>query len=124
MGFFRLAKLVIDAIRHDVEVRPVDINESHWDCHLEPSRGKQPALRLGLLMVKGLSQPSGEQIVTPPSNTKFKTLQDLAQSSDLDQRELGALAAADALAVFSGNRHRAYWEVAGIEELTELLGVA
>ena len=124
MGFYRPAQLVIDAIRHGVEVRPVDVNESKWDCHLEPSRGKQPALRLGLRMVKGLSREAGEKVVMLRSNAKFKNLQDLAQRSGLDQKALGALAASDALATISGHRHRAYWEVAGIEEPTEVLGVA
>ncbi len=124
MGFYRPAQLVIDAIRHGVEVRPVDVNESGWDCHLEPSRGKQPALRLGLRMVKGLSQQAGEKIAQLRSTAKFRSLQDLAQRSDLDQKDLGALAAADALAAISGHRHRAYWDVAGIEAPTEVLGVA
>jgi error-prone DNA polymerase len=124
MGFYRPAQLVIDAIRHGVEVRPVDVNESKWDCHLEPSRGKQPALRLGLRMVKGLNKEAGEKVVMVRSNAKFKSLQDLAQRSNLDQKALGALAASDALAAISGHRHRAYWEVAGIEEPTDVLGVA
>ncbi len=124
MGFYRPAQLVNDAIRHGVEVRPVEVNQSQWDCHLEPSRGKQPALRLGLRMVKGLGQAAGEKIVTLRSHARFKSLQDLAQRSTLDQKELGALAAADALAGISGHRHRAYWDVAGIEEPTEVVGVA
>ena len=124
MGFYRPAQLVIDAMHHGVEVRPVDINQSGWDCHLEPSRGKQPALRLGLRMVKGLSQEAGEKVVMIRSNAAFRSLQDLAQRTALDQKALGALAAADALVSISGHRHRAYWEVAGIEEPTEVLGVA
>ncbi len=124
MGFYRPAQLVNDAIRHGVEIRPVDVNQSQWDCHLEPGRGKQPALRLGLRLVKGLGQTAAEKIVTVRSNARFKSLQDLAQRSTLEQKDLGALAAADALADISGNRHRAYWDVAGIEEPTEVLGVA
>ncbi|MGI9319444.1 MAG: OB-fold nucleic acid binding domain-containing protein, partial [bacterium] len=124
MGFYRPAQLVNDAIRHGVEVRPADVNESGWDCHLEPSRGKQPALRLGLRMVKGLSQIVGEKVVQLRSTARFQSLQDLAQRSGLDQKDLGALAAADALVTISGHRHRAYWDVAGIEEPTEVLGVA
>jgi len=43
---------VQDVQRHGVEVRPVDVLVSGWECSLEPAqaRGKaQPALRLGLL---------------------------------------------------------------------------
>jgi error-prone DNA polymerase len=36
MGFYAPAQLVRDAREHDVEVRPVDVNVSDWDCTLEP----------------------------------------------------------------------------------------
>ena len=35
MGFYSPSQLVQDAIRHHIEVRPVDILHSHWDCSLE-----------------------------------------------------------------------------------------
>jgi error-prone DNA polymerase len=35
MGFYNPAQLVRDAIDHGVEVRPVDVTHSHWDCTLE-----------------------------------------------------------------------------------------
>ena len=133
MGFYRPAQLVNDAIRHGVEVRPVDINESHWDCHLEPGRAAEgratngqrtPALRLGLRMVKGLSESAGRHLVTVRSNARFQSVQDLTQRTGLDKKALGALAAADALVALSGHRHRASWEVAGVEEPVETLGVA
>jgi error-prone DNA polymerase len=37
MGFYAPAQLVRDAIEHGVEVRPVDVNFSEWDCTLELS---------------------------------------------------------------------------------------
>ena len=35
MGFYMPAQIVRDAQEHGVEVRPVDVNESDWDCTLE-----------------------------------------------------------------------------------------
>ena len=35
MGFYAPAQLVYDARRHDVEVLPIDVNASDWDCTLE-----------------------------------------------------------------------------------------
>ena len=35
MGFYAVAQLVRDAQEHGVEVRPVDVNLSNWDCTLE-----------------------------------------------------------------------------------------
>jgi error-prone DNA polymerase len=63
MGFYAPAQLVRDAREHGVEVRPVDVNHSHWDCTLEPggSDGK-PALRLGLRQVDGLAEEEAKKI--------------------------------------------------------------
>ncbi|MCY4470263.1 MAG: error-prone DNA polymerase [Thiotrichales bacterium] len=36
MGFYTPATIVEDAVRHGVEVRPVDVTASAWDCTLEP----------------------------------------------------------------------------------------
>jgi error-prone DNA polymerase len=38
MGFYAPAQIVRDARDHGVEVRPVDINHSLWDCTLEPGQ--------------------------------------------------------------------------------------
>ena len=45
MGFYTPATIVHDAIRHGVEVRPVDVTVSAWDCTLEPIEA--PASRPG-----------------------------------------------------------------------------
>jgi len=42
MGFYQPAQLVRDARQHAVEVRPVDVNFSDWDCTLEPSSPSPP----------------------------------------------------------------------------------
>jgi error-prone DNA polymerase len=39
MGFYAPAQLVRDAQAHGVEVRPVDVNHSRWDCTLETTSG-------------------------------------------------------------------------------------
>jgi error-prone DNA polymerase len=46
---------------------------------------------------------------------RFESVQDLARRAALDRGDLEALAAAGALSALSGNRHLAYWEVAGTE---------
>ncbi|MDH3693140.1 MAG: error-prone DNA polymerase [Gammaproteobacteria bacterium] len=121
MGFYRPAQLVNDARRHNVEIRPVDVQTSHWDCTLEPSRTKQPAMRLGLRMAKGLSQNGGDNIVCKRNDSRFRNVQDLAQRARLNKKDLEALAAADALTRIAGHRHKAYWEVSGVEPATKVL---
>jgi error-prone DNA polymerase len=84
------------------------------------------AVRLGLLMVHGLSQAAGERIVavrkrrldaaaTPHPSPAFAGVPDLADACALDQRDLKALAAAGALRGLAEHRRRAYWDVAGID---------
>jgi len=121
MGFYRPAQLVNDARRHDVEIRPVDVQTSHWDCTLEPSRTKQPALRLGLRMVKGLSRNGADEIVCQRNDGHFRNVQDLTQRAQLNKKDLEALAAANALTRIAGHRHKAYWEVSGVEPATDIL---
>ena len=62
MGFYAPSQLVQDARRHGVEVRPVDVLASDWECTLEDQAGGREKgrvscrpMRLGMLMVKGLS---------------------------------------------------------------------
>jgi error-prone DNA polymerase len=116
MGFYSGSQLVQDAQRHGVTLRPVDINGSAWDCSLEPDDAGAPALRLGLRMVKGLSEDAGARIVAARTDSPFTEVQQLRERAGLDRRELGALASSGALKPISGDRHRARWAVAGAEK--------
>jgi error-prone DNA polymerase len=137
MGFYAPAQLVQDAVRHGVQVKAVDVHRSEWDCTLEQaderetdgatsaaargSRGRrQPAIRLGLRMVKGLSRVAGDAIVEARRAESFSDMQSLAERARLDQKALQSLAASGALAPLSGNRHQARWAVAGVEESVPL----
>ena len=115
MGFYAPAQLVRDARAHGVEVRPVDACMSHWDSTLERREDGEPALRLGLRLVKSLSQAGAERLVAARNTCVFRGIEDLGVRAALDRGDLEALAAAGALAALSGNRHLAFWEVAGTE---------
>ncbi len=116
MGFYSAAQLVQDVRRHGVEVRAVDINESSWDCSLEVGEEGAAVLRLGLRMVKGLSEEAGQRVVTERENAQYEEVQNLLERTHLDRRELGLLATSGALRVLSGDRHKARWAVAGAEK--------
>ena len=116
MGFYSASQLVQDVRRHGVAVRPVDINHSCWDCSLEANDKGAAELRLGLRMVKGLSEATGQRIVTERHSGGYTQVQQLLERVGLDQRELGVLASSGALQSFSGNRHRARWAVSGAEK--------
>ena len=116
MGFYSASQLVQDVRRHGVEVRPVDVNDSDWDCTLETSGDSAAVLRLGLRMVKGLSEDAGQRIVAERDNGRYEKVQNLLERAHLDRRELGVLATSGALRVLSGDRHKARWAVAGAEK--------
>ncbi len=117
MGFYQPAQLVRDAREHGVEVRPVDVRSSDWDCTLESSTEdpQRPALRLGLRLVRGLSRAGAERLVQARREVTFADVDDLDRRTHLERRDLKALAAADALVGLVGDRHRAAWAVAGSE---------
>jgi error-prone DNA polymerase len=121
MGFYAPSQLVQDAERHGVEVRPVDVRVSGWDCSLERDSRGAPALRLGLRVVKGLPEEAARRLVALRETAGFDDVQALAVRASLDRREMGCLAAAGALAGLAGHRHRAAWQVAGIETAWPIL---
>ena len=118
MGFYAPGQLIREARRQGVEVRPVDVRVSDWDCTLEPGPGPgrrpEPALRLGLRLVKGLSRACAQRLMEARAEGPWTSVPDLAQRAGLDRGDLKALAAADALAGLAGNRRLAAWEVAGL----------
>jgi error-prone DNA polymerase len=122
MGFYAPQQLIRSAREHGVEVRPVDVNGSAWESTLEPGHAGQPALRLGLQTIKGLSAAGGARVVAARSGGAFVDVHDLAERGALGNADLTALAAAGALRPLASHRHRARWEVAGLGEPTELLG--
>jgi error-prone DNA polymerase len=111
MGFYQPAQLVQDARRHGVEVRAPDVNLSDWDCTLEDG-----AVRLGLRMVKGLSEEAAGRVCAARASAAFASVQDLTLRAGLERRELEALADAGAMRELSGNRHLTFWQVAGSEQ--------
>jgi error-prone DNA polymerase len=119
MGFYSPSQLVQDVRRHGVQVRPVDVERSRFDCSLEPE-GAACALRLGLRLVNGLTEAGALALVKARGQSPFRDLQDLVNRSGLAARDLEALAAADALSGLSGHRHQAFWQVSGVERRTPL----
>jgi error-prone DNA polymerase len=124
MGFYAPAQLVRDARAHGVEVRAVDVTISGWDCTLERREDGRPALRLGLRLVKHLSQEGAARLLAARAARHFDGIADLAERAGLDRRDLEALAAADALTKLTGHRHRAVWQVTGVERALPLLPAA
>ncbi|HUN81268.1 MAG TPA: error-prone DNA polymerase, partial [Phycisphaerae bacterium] len=109
MGFYAPAQIVRDARDHGVEVRPIDVNCSEWDCTLE-NRGR--ALRLGMRLVKGLREAEARLIEEAVKRRgRFFSVVDLWRASEVQGRSLHALAAADAFGSMGLDRRHALWAV-------------
>ena len=74
------------------------------------------ALRLGLRLIRGLSEAGAERIMAARVGGPFVDVRDMTRRAALKRADLEALAAADALHGLAGHRHMAAWDVAGIEE--------
>jgi error-prone DNA polymerase len=165
MGFYAPAQLVRDARDHGVEVRPVCVNASRWDCTLEPSSLSRPfdaacgvaldklrpgsqdgkprpsprdpglrsphkvllcgvplrrgdesllPLRLGLRMVKGLSNDHGARIAAAAMEAPFASVEEVWRRSGVPIAALEKLADADAFHGLGLDRRQALWRLRGL----------
>ncbi len=112
MGFYSPATLITDARRHGVEVRPVDLMASRWECTLEHDVGP-PAVRLGLRMVRGLSTAAREALEEALAEGPLSSLDALVFRTRLDDRALIALAQAGAFRTMWPGRRQALWQLLG-----------
>jgi error-prone DNA polymerase len=127
MGFYRPAQLVRDAQDHGVEIRPVDINASDWDCTLEEApfdparviarhegmRGvirTRHAVQLGFRQIKGLSEDD-MRACTDARGTGYDSVRDMWLRSGLRVDALERLAQADAFRSLGLDRRTALWAV-------------
>jgi error-prone DNA polymerase len=114
MGFYAPAQIVGCARNHDVDVRPVDVSFSAWDCTLEAG-SNGPAVRLGFRQIDGFRETWADDIVASrgqvPSGDASDRIEALARAAALPQRALRLLADADAFASYGQDRREALWQV-------------
>jgi error-prone DNA polymerase len=118
MGFYAPAQIVRDAREHGVEVRPVDVNYSDWDCTLEPDN-KGFALRLGLRQVDGMRRDAGLRVMAA-RDAPFTDVGDVKGRARLDRGITQKLAAADAFRSCGIDRRAALWQAQGLRDAPAL----
>ena len=118
MGFYAPAQIVRDAQAHGVEIRPVCINASRWDCTLEPTdNDRQFAVRLGMRMVKGLANAPAATIVACRADQPFQSIDDLWRRAGVPTAALVRLADADAFRPAMGlARREVLWQVKALRD--------
>jgi error-prone DNA polymerase len=126
MGFYAPAQIVRDAQEHGVEVRPVDVNASDWDCTLESIRqgGRlhprhasmqgdiktSRAMRLGLRQITGFSEAWARKIESV-RGAGFDSIRDLWLRTGLQPAALEKLAQADGFRSLGLDRRDALWAI-------------
>ncbi|MCG7394251.1 error-prone DNA polymerase [Microvirga sp. ACRRW] len=117
MGFYAPAQLVRDAQAHGIEVRPVNVNHSRWDCTLEPTRNPgRFAVRLGLRMVHGLSNADAAMIPIARVEQPYTSIEDLQWRAGLPAVALKRLAESDAFGSLRDDRRKALWTIEGLAD--------
>ncbi len=109
MGFYQPAQLIGDAIKHGVQMLPVDINYSLWDNQLEKKTEKYYALRLGFRQVKGLRLQDVELLVK--GRVKIYGSINDTRDAGVPEAALEILAGADAFRSLGLDRRQALWEI-------------
>ena len=110
MGFYAPAQIVRDVREHGVEVRPVSVTHSAWDCALERRGDGRLALRLGMRQVKGLRAEDAEWIVAARANG-YPDIESVWRRAGVAPPALERLAEADGFTCLGLNRRDALWQV-------------
>jgi error-prone DNA polymerase len=143
MGFYAPAQIVRDAREHGVEVRAVDVNESEWDCTLEPKEQSRSAhiepvemraqrgaltlrqaqgergvvLRLGLRQIDGLQREAADKLV---ARRPYRNVEELRSRGSMPVHAIERLAAADAFRSMGLDRRAALWDSRALKQAPDL----
>ncbi len=112
MGFYSTEVLVNDAKRHDVVVKPLQVNASEYWSHVDEGG----ALRLGFHLVRGLGEVQKKRLGAALQDAQFRDILDFAQRTRLEKEAMENLAAADAFAPWFASRRDAMWALRALDE--------
>lgn len=97
MGFYAPAQIVRNAQEHGVEIRPICVNRSRWDCTLEPTnREGRFAVRLGFRMISGIRSQDVADMILYRGENAFKSIPELWRRARTSTATLSKLANGDA----------------------------
>ncbi len=109
MGFYSAATLVQDAKMRGVKMRPVSVLTSGWRCTVDAD----DSVRLGLCVVKGISEAEGGRIVAERGVRAFASVTDFKARTGLPKDVLRNLARIGALNGLAEHRRDGMWQVEG-----------
>ena len=114
MGFYAPAQLMRDARDHGVEIRPVSVNDSLWDCTIEPRADGTLALRLGFRQVKGMREEDAIWIAAARANG-YPDVESVWRRAGIRPDALDRLAEADGFACLGLSRRDALWQARALK---------
>ena len=127
MGFYAPAQIVRDAVEHEVEVLPADVNLSGWDCTLEktdvmPSQDDgRVALRLGLRQIDGLPEAVAAKLVGErEEHGPYRDVRELRDRTGISPSHVERLAQADAFGSLELSRRQALWDARSLVNAPDL----
>lgn len=125
MGFYAPSQILQDAAAHGVEILPIDVNKSAW---LTTVPEGALALRVGMHLVRGLSEEQAEIITSiVQSYGEQVSVYDLwihaqhRKGPPLRKASLELLARADAFRSMHCNQREALWEIKALPETVRAL---
>jgi error-prone DNA polymerase len=118
MGFYAPAQIVRNAQEHGVEVRPICVNASRWDCTLEPTgRPGRFAVRLGFRLVSGIRSADVAEMILHRGDVPFRSIPELWRRAKTSPATLQRLAKADAFRpAFGLARREALFAIRGLND--------
>jgi error-prone DNA polymerase len=111
MGFYAPAQIVRDARAHGVEVRPIDVNHSRWDCTLEQAEGQYMAVRLGFRLIRDLANGDAAKIVTARTNEPYTSVEEVQRRAGVGRGALDRIGDADGFGSLGLSRRASLWSV-------------
>lgn len=114
MGFYQPAQIVIDAEKHGVVMRPVDVNHSVWNNTMEEKDGEYCAVRLGFRQVKGLNEDD-MQVLIAGRRGGYSSISQLSDAG-IPEAAIEKLTDADAFRSINLDRREALWEVPALSD--------
>jgi len=121
MGFYQPAQLLEQAKRQRVEIRPIDVTASDWDCTLETIASGNHAIRLGMRLIRGLREQEARKIINARRSARFVSIEDLSARASIPKRSVKALANGGAFRNLAAHRNVASWSALGVERLPGML---
>ncbi len=116
MGFYAPAQLVADARRHGVDVRPVDVTVSDWECSLEHEKlGSDSTFHERGAQSRAMDEKSS---LTPISQKSSLTL--LSPALRLGLRMIGGLSEDGAKRLVAARNERPFIDVADLAHRAQL----